>query len=409
MLSTQSLLDHMSHGFDGGTLEFSAPEGRRWTLGHGEPRAVLTLHSPQVLRSILSRPGLKFGEAYVDGRWQPAQGGLARALEVAIKIDECLDRRQSGAWLKRALAQLREFNVPSISRRNVEHHYNLDAGLYRRFLDAEMFYSCAYFESPQMTLEQAQQAKCALIARKLDLRPGARVLDIGCGWGGLAMYLAQHQGAQVTGITLSSEQLAVARQRVAERGLERQVQLRLQDYRDTQGRFDAIVSVGMFEHVGRPQYPEFFRRIAELLDAQGTALLHTIGRLGPPGATNAWIRKYIFPGGYIPAASEVLQAMEPQPLLLTDLETWRLHYALTLQHWQQRFQRARSEFAARLGERFCRMWEFYLQSSEAAFRWGNLCVFHLQMSKDLQRLPNTRDYLYPASPRAPGQSLDVAG
>lgn len=401
MLTTQSLLDRMSHGFEGGTLEFSAPQGRRWTLGHGEPRAVLQLHSPQVLRSILSRPGLKFGEAYMDGRWQPVQGGLKRVLEVAIKIEEALDRRQSWPWLKRGLGKLMELNVPRISRRHVEHHYNLDATLYRRFLDAEMFYSCAYFENPQMTLEQAQQTKCALIARKLDLKPGARVLDIGCGWGGLAMYLAQHHGVQVTGITLSSEQLAVALQRVADRGLQTQVQLQLQDYRDMQGRFDAIVSVGMFEHVGRPQYPVFFRRIAELLDEQGSALLHTIGRLGPPGVTNPWIRKYIFPGGYIPAASEVLQAMQPQPLLLNDLEIWRLHYALTLQHWQQRFQQARAEFAQRLGERFCRMWEFYLQSSEAAFRWGNLCVFQLQLSKNLQRLPTTRDYLYPGRQTEP--------
>lgn len=391
----QLLLDALGRGFEGGTLEFVTGSDS-WTLGRGEPHAVVRMRDAGVLREILMRPGLKFGETYMDHGWEPGDGDLLRVLEVGLKFEEDLEHRMKGRRVRALLAQVLELNNPLASRHNVEHHYNLDADLYRRFLDAEMFYSCAYFERPDMSLEDAQQAKCALIARKLDLKPGMRVLDIGCGWGGLAIHLAQKHGVQVTGITLSSEQLAVAQQRVESLGLAGQIELRLEDYRQTAGRFDAIVSVGMFEHVGRPQYPVFFKRVHDLLEPSGTALLHTIGRLTPPGAGNPWIRKYIFPGGYIPAASETLAALEPSDLLLSDFEVWRLHYAYTLAEWNRRFQAARAHFAERFGERFCRMWEFYLLASEASFRWGGLCVFHLQMTRRLDRLPLTRDYLYAA-------------
>ena len=390
----QLLLDALGHGFHGGTLRFAVEGGDVYTLGEGEPAVTLRLRDATVLRDILLRPALKLGETYMEHGWEPEDGDLLRVLEVGVKFEEELEHRLRGRRVRALLAQVLELNTPLASRHNVEHHYNLDADLYRRFLDDGLFYSCAYFERADMTLEAAQQAKCAHIARKLDLKPGARVLDIGCGWGGLAIHLATHHDVHVTGITLSSEQLALAQQRIAALGLTDRIEFRLEDYRDTHGTFDAIVSVGMFEHVGRPQYATFFKDVYALLDQNGTALLHTIGRLTPPGSGNPWIRKHIFPGGYIPAASELLASIEPTGLLVTDFEVWRLHYALTLREWNRRFQADRAHFADTLGERFCRMWEFYLRGSEASFRWGNLCVFHVQMSRHLERLPLTRGYLY---------------
>jgi cyclopropane-fatty-acyl-phospholipid synthase len=397
------VLDRIGRKFRQGCLEFRAADGRVWTLGRNEPRAVLRLNDPAALFKILLNPELHFGEAYMDGAWEPADGDLRHVIEVAVCMVHSMKSGPLETLLQRAVSWLGELNNPLRSRRNVHHHYDLDYDLYSTFLDREMYYSCAYFNDAgreeQMTLEAAQQAKCAHIAAKLDLKPGARVLDIGCGWGSLALDLAQRFDARVVGITLSQEQLGVARQRAHERGLDRQVEFRLEDYRDTRGEFDAIVSVGMFEHVGRPQYRNFFQQVHDLLALHGTALLHTIGRTGPPGGCNSWIRKYIFPGGYIPAASEVMAAIEPKGLILTDFEVWRLHYARTLAEWNRRFQANRSRFAEKLGERFCRMWEFYLLASEASFRWGDLVVFHAQMERSLGRLPLTRDYLYGADRR----------
>ncbi|WP_299690404.1 cyclopropane-fatty-acyl-phospholipid synthase family protein [Hydrocarboniphaga sp.] len=373
----------------------SARGGAVWTLGPGEePRAVIEVRDASVLTSILRNPALRFGETFMEGGWNPVDGSLLSVLEAGLALINSVELTPRERQLMKLRGHIGEINSPFSSRRNVAHHYDLDRELYAAFLDAGLFYSCAYYREPGMDLEAAQQAKCAHIAAKLDLRPGARVLDIGCGWGGLAMYLAEHHGVHVTGITLSKEQLAVARQRVNERGLDSRVELRLEDYRLTEGRFDAVVSVGMFEHVGRPQYPKFFRRVRELLKADGVALLHTIGRSTPPGFTNPWIRKHIFPGGYIPAASEVLEAIEAEGLVVSDLEIWRLHYAWTLAEWHRRFQAERELFRARFGERFCRMWEFYLQASEASFRWGDLVVFHFQLLRDQTRLPYTRGYLY---------------
>jgi cyclopropane-fatty-acyl-phospholipid synthase len=394
----QALFDFMGRRFRQGSLEVrNARDGAVWTLGHGEPRAVIEVRDASVLTSILRRPALRFGETFMEGLWKPVSGSLLSVLEAGLTMVNSVELTPGERKLKTLRGRIAEINNPFTSRRNVAHHYDLDRELYAAFLDRDLFYSCAYFREPGMDLEAAQQAKCAHIAAKLDLRPGARVLDIGCGWGGLAMYLAANHGVHVTGITLSQEQLAVGQQRVKARGLSASVELRLEDYRLTEGRFDAVVSVGMFEHVGRPQYPTFFRRVRELLKPDGVALLHTIGRSSPPGSTNAWIRKYIFPGGYIPAASEVLKVIEPEGLIVSDLETWRLHYAWTLAEWHRRFQAARETFRARFGERFCRMWEFYLQASEANFRLGDLVVFHFQMLRDPQRLPFTRDYLYDGS------------
>jgi cyclopropane-fatty-acyl-phospholipid synthase len=392
----QALFDFMGRRFRHGGLEVrSAGSGAVWTLGPGDdPRAVIEVRDAAVLASILRNPALRFGETFMEGGWNPVGGSLLGVLEAGLALVNSVELSPRERQLMKLKSRVGEINSPFTSRRNVAHHYDLDRELYAAFLDKELFYSCAYYREPDMDLDAAQQAKCAHIAAKLDLRPGARVLDIGCGWGGLAMYLATHHGVHVTGITLSKEQLAVAQQRVKERGLSSQVELRLEDYRLTEGTFDAVVSVGMFEHVGRPQYATFFRRVRELMKPDGVALLHTIGRSTPPGSTNAWIRKHIFPGGYVPAASEVFAVIEEENLIVSDLENWRLHYAWTLAEWHRRFQAQRELFHARLGERFCRMWEFYLQASEASFRWGDLVVFHFQMVRDQTRLPYTRQYLY---------------
>lgn len=392
---TQRALDIISRPFNGGTMNIETVDGRHWQFGSGEPQAAIEIRDAAVLGHILAHPTLHFGEAYMDGLWRPAHGSnLLDCISVGLNLMHVLDDTRPLRMLKAGLGKLAELNDPSRSQANVAHHYDLDATLYRKFLDEDMHYSCAYFRTPDMSLEAAQQAKCEHIARKLDLQPGARVLDIGCGWGGMAMYLAQHYGASVTGITLSVEQHQLATQRAAERGLGDRVRFILKDYRLMEGEFDAIVSVGMFEHVGRPQYATFFNKVRELLKPEGTALIHTIGRERPPAGTNAWIRKYIFPGGYIPAASEINTAVEQAGLLLSDLEVWRLHYAETLKHWNQRFQQQRKDMEAHLGQRFARMWTFYLQACEAAFRVGDTVVFHYQLSKDLNRLPLTRDYLY---------------
>jgi len=390
----QSILARIGSKFNQGSLEFRAADGRSWTLGHSEPKALIRLHHPSALPGIVLNPKLRFPESYMEGAWEPADGDLLKVLESAVRMAASVRTGWLGKLLGQGLALLGEINNPLQARSNIHVHYDLDHDLYSRFLDRDLHYSCAYFSNPDMGLEAAQQAKCAHIAAKLDLQPGARVLDIGCGWGSMALYLAEHFDARVTGITLSPEQLAVARRRAAQRGLEQQVEFRLEDYRDTHGEFDAVVSIGMFEHVGRPQYHDFFRQVGRLLTPRGTALLHTIGRSTPGGSGNPWIRKYIFPGGYIPAASEIMAALEPSGLILTDLEVWRLHYARTLAEWNRRFQADRARFAERMGERFCRMWEFYLQVSEANFRWGDLVVFHAQMERSLERLPLTRDYLY---------------
>jgi cyclopropane-fatty-acyl-phospholipid synthase len=384
-----------SHGrFRHGSLRLEGPNGSVWTLGRGAPHARIRLHRKRTLWRMLLNPGLQFGETYIEGGWEPLGCTLEQVLEAAVAMTESDAYSSRWRFLALAAERLTELNDAWIAARRIRHHYDVDADLYAAFLDRDLHYSCAYFADPAMDLEAAQQAKCALIAAKLDLRPNARVLDIGCGWGSLALHLAEKHGARVTGITLSPGQLEVARRRAAERGLSDRAEFRLQDYRDTDGRFDAVVSVGMFEHVGRPQYPRFFRAVRERLAHGGTALLHTIGRYGPPQPTNAWIRRHIFPGGYIPAASEVIDALQPTRLLLTDFEVWRLHYALTLAEWNRRFQARRAEFARQLGERFCRIWEFYLQGSEASFRQGGLVVFQLQMSRALGRLPTTRNYLY---------------
>jgi cyclopropane-fatty-acyl-phospholipid synthase len=288
----------------------------------------------------------------------------------------------------------RQFNPAGRSRANVAHHYDLSGALYDLFLDADRQYSCAYFARPGMTLEQAQEAKKAHIAAKLLLEPGMRVLDIGCGWGGMALTLARRHGARVLGVTLSQEQHRVATERARAAELSGQVEFRLADYRSVEGTFDRILSVGMFEHVGVPHYRTYFRTLCDRLAPDGVALVHTIGRAAPPGATNPWIAKYIFPGGYCPALSEVAAAVEKEGLWQTDIEVWRLHYAETLRHWHDRFMANIDTARALYDERFCRMWRFYLVASELTFRLNRQCVFQIQLARRQDAVPLTRDYLH---------------
>jgi cyclopropane-fatty-acyl-phospholipid synthase len=386
-----------------GTLHLQLPDGRRLVAGQGEPAAEIILRRPAALARMLRNPAVALGDSYMDGDWDPGEGGLLRVFEVIARNLRHRERGGVAGWLRRVRSWLGEIHPPGRSRRNVESHYDLDEALFRRFLDADLHYSCAYFERPGMSLEEAQQAKCRHIARKLLLQPGDHVLDIGSGWGGLALYLARHHDVHVTGLTLSQDQYRTACRRALDAGLADRVRFELCDYRQHTGQYDAIVSVGMFEHVGRPQYPVFFDVAARLLRPGGRMLLHTIGRSGPPAHTNHWIRKHIFPGGYIPALTELAAPIERGGLVLSDLEVLRLHYAETLQHWHRRFQAARAEFAARLGERFCRKWEFYLQVCEAMFRWGDLVVYQLQLAHDNSSVPVTREYLYRPEAQATAQ------
>ena len=280
------------------------------------------------------------------------------------------------------------------SRANVAHHYDLSGELYDLFLDTDRQYSCAYFRRPDMTLEEAQAAKKHHIAGKLLIEPGMKVLDIGCGWGGMGLTLARDYGAEVTGVTLSTEQYNMANKRAEEAGLADRCKFELMDYRDVQGQFDRIVSVGMFEHVGIPHYEEYFRTVKRLLTDDGIALIHTIGRSDPPGTTSPWILKYIFPGGYCPALSEAMRPIENQDLFATDVEVWRLHYAETLRHWHDRFMANIDRARELYDERFCRMWRYYLLACEMTFRHNRQVVFQFQITKQQDAVPLTRDYLY---------------
>jgi cyclopropane-fatty-acyl-phospholipid synthase len=380
-----------------GNLRVTTAAGSTFSFGdgNGPPVAILfTKRSAEL--GVLLDPELKFGEAYTDGTLVVEQGSIADVL--AIVLSQTHDgkpplwaRPQSAIrYLYRRLAQ---YNPPRRARRNVAHHYDLDGQLYGLFLDADRQYSCAYFEKRGQSLDDAALAKKRHLAAKLLTMPGQRTLDIGCGWGGLALYLAEICGARVTGITLSHEQYALARGRAAEKELSDTVDFRLQDYRDVPDRFDRIVSVGMFEHVGVGFYDTFFGKCADMLNDDGVMLLHSIGRSEGPNVTNPWIAKHIFPGGYIPALSEVLPAIERSGLLVTDIEILRLHYAETLKAWRERFLTHREDVERLYDQRFVRMWEFYLAASEMAFREQGLMVFQLQLTKRQGVVPMTRDYI----------------
>ncbi|MFD1329446.1 class I SAM-dependent methyltransferase [Mycoplana ramosa] len=383
-----------------GNLKLTYPDGETRSFGDATGKPVhIRLNSKRAQWGLVLDPAFYLGHRYGSGDIDLVEGDMFDLLETVFTGNPEFKYYDSGwnRFLERSrylLRWLREKNDIRRSRDNVQHHYDLTGALYDLFLDEDKQYSCAYFETPDQSLDEAQLAKKRHIAAKLTIgRPGLSVLDIGSGWGGMALYLARNLGAHVTGVTLSDEQFAVSSQRARGAGLEKEVRFLLEDYRNAPGTYDRIVSVGMFEHVGRPNYLTFFRKAAALLKPDGVMLLHTIGRTDAPTSNNPFIEKYIFPGGYIPALSEVMRAVEKSGLRVTDIEILRLHYAETLRHWRQRFMARRDEAKALYDERFCRIWEFYLASSESAFRWQNLVVFQLQLAHDQQAVPLTRDYV----------------
>ncbi len=376
-----------------GAMNFTTASGAKFSCGDGtgQPVSVRFL-TADAERRVLLNPELALGEVYMEGSFVVENGTIADALAILMDQPDILPRwAKLQWWLRYLVRHVRQFNPRDRSKDNVAHHYDLDGRLYSLFLDADKQYSCAYFETPDATLDDAQLAKKRHLAAKLLIERGNRVLDIGCGWGGLSLYLAEMTGANVTGITLSTEQLQVANARAAEKNLT--AKFFLEDYRDVTGPFDRIVSVGMFEHVGVDFYETYFRRCAELLTDDGVMLLHSIGRSEGPDATNPWIAKYIFPGGYIPALSEVMPAIERAGLLVCDTEILRLHYAETLKAWRQRFMARREEAVQLYDERFARMWEFYLACSEMSFRKQNMMNFQIQLTKRQGVVPMTRDYI----------------
>lgn len=381
-----------------GNLVVHLPNHQFVNFGDGSgQRVIVRLKNQRVIRRLVSNPELALGEGYTNGDIIIADDNLHGLLGIVVRNYNNQTLNWWAHGLKRLRIARRRFdqnNFASIARRNVTHHYDLSGKLYDLFLDHDRQYSCAYFEHPDNTLEEAQAHKKSHIAAKLLLAPGQRVLDIGCGWGGMAISLARDYGVYVVGITLSKEQFNVASARARAAGLSDLVEFRLCDYRNVSGPFDRIVSIGMFEHVGLPHYDTYFQKIRDLLTPDGIALVHTIGRCASPDATNPWISKYIFPGGYVPSMSEVLPAIEKANLWLDDIETLRLHYATTLRHWYDRFQSNREKVAAIYDDQFVRMWRFYLVASEQTFRFGPQAVFQFQLSRAQDAVPLTRDYLY---------------
>jgi cyclopropane-fatty-acyl-phospholipid synthase len=391
-----------------GSLTATLPGGGQVTYGTGEPHVIIRLHDRRAVFALATNPDLKLGELYMDGRLTVENGDVADLLALLMRnlsLSRPTGLHRLSRMLRTATRKIAQFNPAPRAKKNVAHHYDLSDELYARFLDRDRQYSCAYFPRGDETLEEAQIAKKRHIASKLLLnRAGLKVLDIGCGWGGLALDVARDARANVLGVTLSEEQIAVARKRSEQARLAERCRFELVDYRALSGTYDRIVSVGMFEHVGVPHYGQFFGKVRQLLADDGVMLLHTIGRLDGPGSTNPWIAKYIFPGGYVPSLSELTRAVEKSGLLITDIEILRLHYAKTLAEWRGRFQAQLAEIMKIYDERFCRMWEFYLAGAEMAFRHDNEVVFQVQLTKRQDALPLTRDYMLDAE-----RTMEFAG
>jgi len=387
----------LKHIVNSGRLTVIDAGGKEHTFaGTTGPSVAIRLHDKALHWKLFFNPELYLGEAYMDGTLTVEDGEIYDFLQFATSNMENVPTHPVMEWMGRLdslFRRFQQFNPISRARRNVAHHYDLSGELYDLFLDRDRQYSCGYFTDLAADLETAQLDKKRHIAAKLMLKPDMEVLDIGCGWGGLALYLAEAAGVKVTGLTLSEEQLAVARERARRRGLEDRVSFHLRDYREQTGTFDRIVSVGMFEHVGVSHYGTYFGAVKGLLNENGVALIHTIGRTGVPRATNRWIRKYIFPGGYIPALSEMMTNIEGTGLVTSDVEVLRLHYAETLKHWRARFAANRDKARDIYDERFCRMWEFYLAASEVSFRHMDNVVFQVQLTRKRDTLPLTRDYI----------------
>ncbi|MSP83054.1 MAG: class I SAM-dependent methyltransferase [Alphaproteobacteria bacterium] len=382
-----------------GSLHVVDSNGRTHRYGpdDGSTPVVMRVRDRWTELRLLLNPLVNAGEAYMDGGIEILQGSLREWMALCYENFELASQRRQSLRVRNAVGRAFRFvtqhNPVGLARKHVAHHYDLSGELFDLILDTDRQYSCAYFPTPGTSLEQAQDAKKRHIAAKLLLKPGMRVLDIGSGWGGLALYLARAAQVHVTGVTLSIEQQQAATARAKAAGLSDRVQFHLRDYREESGQFDRIVSVGMFEHVGVKHFSEFFAKLRGLLAEDGIALLHAIGRFDGPGATNPWLRKYIFPGGYAPALSEVTAAIERSRLLLTDVEILRLHYAETIKEWSRRFARHRDRVKSMYDERFCRMWEFYLAGCEMSFRHGGQMVFQIQIARSLGAVPLTRDYI----------------
>ncbi|WP_235917114.1 SAM-dependent methyltransferase [Maritimibacter harenae] len=382
-----------------GDLAVTWPDGVTNTYGDGTgTRVHLKITDPGLLSRLMRNPELALGEGYMEGGLTIEDDDLTGFLRLIARNarDNGSGRFSAAAAAARTgLRRIAQHNPLSVAKRNVEVHYDLPTELYDLFLDANLQYTCGYFRDPDMDIDQAQVAKMDHIGKKLMIEPGMRVLDIGSGWGGLSIHLARTFGAQVTGVTLSKEQLAEAEKRAEAAGVADKVTFRLEDYRDLDETFDRVVVVGMMEHVGQPQYPVFLNQIARVLDPKGIALVHTIGRTTPPGQTSPFIHKYIFPGGYIPALSEVMTEVEKTDLLPTDIEVWRDHYIRTLQAWKDKFEANVDAVREMFDERFVRMWRYYLTASEMSFAELGLVIFQIQMAHDQHAVPTNREYLYP--------------
>jgi cyclopropane-fatty-acyl-phospholipid synthase len=412
---SKPLLDRfLSRAVKQGRLGIVFADGSASTYGTsapGFPEIVLRFTDARVPRDIVLDPRLGAAEAFIDGRLLIEEGdvmGLVSLLRANNPWDKGGDLGPPSRlkrWINRASFAAEQINNRVGSKQNVAHHYDIGNPLYALMLDAEHWqYSCAYWPEGVTTLAEAQGAKLAHIAKKLALKPGQEVLDVGCGWGGMAIHLAKHHDVRVTGITLSEEQAALARDRVRAAGVADKVTILLEDYRDTAAsgrRFDRIVSVGMFEHVGRAQFETFFADCARMLADDGVMLLHTIGRFGGPGTTDAFTRKYVFPGGYIPALSETLAASEKVRLIAADVETLRLHYAKTIRAWYANCIANREAIIALHDERFFRMWTFYLAGAATVFENGGMCNYQIQYVRSRHALPITRDYLIGSSGGSP--------
>lgn len=388
---------NLNHHITKGHLILQFPNGQMESFGdHKLPLVKIAIQSNKWLRSIFINPDLQLGEAYMEGGLVIEQGSLYQLLDLCWqnRLVDPNNGKTPISFLRMMARSIHQFNSERKAKKNIACHYDIGNQLYSLFLDEDMQYSCAYYKDDTVSLGEAQRLKKEHIAKKLNLRTGDKVLDIGCGWGGMAMHLAKQSGVKVDGITLSHEQLALAKKRAKQAGLDHIVHFALQDYRHLSKRYDRIVSVGMLEHVGVPHFREYFQQIARLLDDDGVALIHTIGRTDGPGATNPWIDRHIFPGGYIPALSELLPHIEKAGLQILDIEILRLHYAETLKDWRRNVDKNRDKIIALNDERFLRMWEFYLICSELSFRYGVHNVLQLQLAKKQDAVPLTRDYLY---------------
>jgi cyclopropane-fatty-acyl-phospholipid synthase len=393
----------LSRFIKNGSLRVRYADGKERQYGSDGTNIIsIKIHSRSLPRKLFLNPELVLGEAYMDGSLTVADDNIYGLLELLISNQTL----QPPKWYSSIVKLYKQFhryfaqhNPLTIARKNVSHHYDLSREFYQLFLDDDMQYSCGYFTDPNDSLETAQKNKKRHISAKLRLEPGHQVLDIGCGWGGLGLHLAKEHRAQVTGVTLSSEQHQVALERAKKLQSGGWAKFLLKDYREVTEVFDRIVSVGMFEHVGIPHYSEFFSKLNSSLADDGIALIHFIGRADGPSATNSWIAKYIFPGGYSPALSEVMTAAERSGLYVTDVEVWRLHYAETLKAWRQRFEQKIGQVREIYDDRFCRMWRFYLVVSELAFRQNGHVVFQVQLAKKQDAVPLTRDYLTQSEPQ----------